>query len=206
MSPDGRWVLYISEESAPARPRKRLMRIPLAGGSADEILRSDDIEVFNCSHTPGGACVFSEFQGKSRICSLFEPQHGRGPQVLEINGESAGPVISPDGRHIAFVLPETPQNRIRIVDLHGATEREIAVAGAEVLPTLDWSADGIGFFGGDMQSSGSRLLHIERSGASQVLWTQAERVYVWGIPSPDGRHLATYKTDVTANVWMVENP
>jgi WD40 repeat protein len=206
VSPDGRWVLYILEESAPARPRKRLMRIPLAGGSAEEILRSDDVEVLNCSHTPGGACVFSEFQGKARIGSLFDPEHGRGPKVLEITGNGAGPVISPNGQHIAFVLPETPHNRIRIVDLHGATERQITVAGAEDLPTLDWSADGASFFSGDIQSNGTRLLHIERNGSSQVLWTQTERVYVWGIPSPDGRYLATFKTDLTANVWMVENP
>jgi hypothetical protein len=119
--------------------------------------------------------------------------------------------MSPDGQHIAFVLPGTPQNRIRVVDLHGVTEEEITVSRAEYLESLDWSADGTGFLSADIQPAGARLLHVERSGASQVLWTepgasQPGESDLWGIPSPDGRYLATMKDDQTANVWMVENP
>jgi Tol biopolymer transport system component len=121
-----------------------------------------------------------------------------------MGGITPGPAISPDGQHIAFVLPGTPQNRIRIVDLHGTTEREITASGAEGLASLDWSADGTGFFSADQQGGGTRLLHIEHNGTSQVLWTQP--AYMWGIPSPNGQYLATFKTEVSANVWMAENP
>jgi hypothetical protein len=99
-------------------------------------------------------------------CSI---QSRVGPKILEITNERAdNPAMSPDGHHIAF--PLFPRNRIRIVDLHGAIENEITVSGAEVLSDLNWSADGAGFFCGDLASSATRLLHIQRDGASQVLW------------------------------------
>jgi hypothetical protein len=201
--------------------------MPLAGGTAEEILADDDATEFMCSRTAGGACVLNERRGNALIASLLDPIKGRGPKILEARA-AVDPAISPDGRHIAFVPGH--RNRVRILDLHGATESEITVSGAQYLATLDWSADGTGFFSGDIQPAGTRLLHIQRDGASQVLWTQpalitedealirigneksASRIrtgasyQLWGIESPDGRHLATLKTDVSANVWMVENP
>jgi serine/threonine protein kinase len=210
MSPDGRWVLYLACDDTAGRPNTRLMRIPLGGGTAQEIL-SHDVNDFNCSHTAGRGCVLNETRGKTSIFSLLDPMAGRGSKVLETTVEPGSPAISPDGQHIAFVLSGAPRNQIRIVNLHGATEGEITVSGAEYLFSLEWSADGAAFFSGDIQQESTRLLHVERNGASHVLWTQPTTIFTmwgtpWGIPSPDGRHLATFKTQVSANVWMVENP
>jgi Tol biopolymer transport system component len=205
MSPDGQWVLYFAYET-PGPPKKRLMRIPLSGGAAQEILASDDIAAFNCSRTAGGACVLIETPQNAKTCSLLDPLKGRGPKILETTLEAVGPSISPDGQHIAFVLPGIPRNRIRILDLHGAIETEIAASGAQRLVSLEWSADGTGFYCGDMQPDTERLLHVQRNGPSQVLWSQPFLVDLFGIPSPNGRHLATFKINESANVWMVENP
>jgi eukaryotic-like serine/threonine-protein kinase len=213
MSPDGRWVLYLASYETPGRARRRLMRVALAGGAALEILSDDYIVNFTCSHTTEGACVITELRGNAWIFSLLDPLRGRGPKVFETTVENPMPAsgeraaISPDGQHIAFVLPGDPRNRIRIVNLHGVTEREITVSGAQELMSLNWSADGTGFFTADVQPETTRLLHIERNGASQVLWTQpGAEVWMGGNPSPDGRYLATSKTNNSANVWMVENP
>jgi hypothetical protein len=46
------------------------------------------------------------------------------------------------------------------------------------------------------------LLHIERSGASQVLRSEPGSYWLWGIPSPDGRYLATFRTTESANVGV----
>jgi Tol biopolymer transport system component len=206
ISPDGRWLLYSWNDEKPGRSKIRLMRMPLAGGSAAEILAGDDAFGLTCSHSAGGACILIELRGKTWVSSLLDPINGRGRKVLETTMDAGTPAISPDGKHIAFLLPGTPKNRIRIVDLHGATESEIRVLGAEDLETLDWSADGTAFFSGEVHPSGARLLHVQLNGASQVLWTQPARTELWGIPSPNGRHLATFKTKVSANVWIVENP
>jgi Tol biopolymer transport system component len=216
LSPDGRWLLYWNWLRGDRQAR--LMRILLAGGADEEVLNtSDPNSNISCSYTPGGGCVLVEMQGKTEIVSLVDPMKGRGPKILEITGESTGdPTMSPDGRHIAFVLgaanlgrdpmPQGRQNQVRIVDLHGAIESEITIPGAEYLVSLDWSADGTGLFSGDSTPSGTRLLHLERNGASQVLWALPAGGIIWGIPSPDGRHVATFKTRLSANVRMVENP
>ena len=208
LSPDGQWLLYMSNEAGAGHAKTRLMRMPVDGGPAQEIFADDSFIDYHCSRTPGGACIVNERRGNVVIASLLDPIKGRGPKVLEAK-DSGNPIISPDGQHIALLLRGTPRNRIRIVDLHGATEREITVPGAQNLVTLDWSADGTGFFSGDNQPDLTRLLHIDRSGVSQVLWTQPpvpSGALVWGTPSPDGQHLATFKTDQSANVWTVENP
>jgi Tol biopolymer transport system component len=181
ISPDGLWLLYW-DYPYPGYPKTRVMKMPLAGGAAQEILAGNDIAGLDCGHTAGGACVLLEIRGKVSIFSLLDPIKGRGPKVLQIVGEiRGGPVMSPNGRHIAFVVPGTPQNRIRMINLYGAIETEITVAGAQYLASLDWSADGTGFFSGDMQQTTTRLLHIERSGGSQVLWTQPGASNVWGV-------------------------
>jgi hypothetical protein len=146
------------------------MRTPLAGGAPQEILTADEISGFSCSRTTG-ACLLTEGWQKARISYLLDPLKGRGRKLLETDPDAGRPAISPDGHHLAFVLSATPHDRIRIINLHGTTMREITVSGAQYLGSLDWSADGTGFFSVDMQQTTTRLLHVERSGASQVLWT-----------------------------------
>jgi serine/threonine protein kinase len=207
VSPDGQWLLYWNVP--PGVPSMRLMRMPLAGGPEEEVLNTNDTSSnFSCSHTRSGACILVERTAKSEIILFVDPMKGRGPKIFEIPGDvpAGSPTISPDGHHIAFVLPGTKRNRIRFVDLRGATESETTVSGAESLASLNWSADGTGLFSGDVTPSGTRLLHIERNGASQVLWAQPAGAIIWGIQSPDGRHLATFGTRLSSNIWMVENP
>jgi eukaryotic-like serine/threonine-protein kinase len=208
ISPDGRWLLYW--KSLTGDPKQWLMRTLLTGrGAEQKVLNTTDVYPnISCSQTPGEGCILVEKQGTATILSLLDPLKGRGPKVREISSDSAEEdvMISPDGRHIAFVLEGVPHNRIRIVDLHGTTESEITVQGTKLLMGLNWSADGTGFFASDVTLVGTRLLHIERSGASQVLWTQPASWLMGGLQSPDGRRLAMFRTIRSSNVWTVENP
>jgi Tol biopolymer transport system component len=133
MSPDGQWLLYWNQLTGD--PQTRLMRMPLGGGADQEILSSEDaFPDISWSQTPGGGCVLVERQGKTQIISLVDPIKGRGPKIVEITGDfTRNPAMSPDGHHIAFVLPGAVKNRIRIVDLNGVIESEITVPGAEYL-------------------------------------------------------------------------
>jgi hypothetical protein len=70
---------------------------------------------------------------------------------------------------------------------------------------VQWSPDGSGFFAGDMRPGGARLLHVNGDATPQVLLTEAAEEVIEGIPSPDGKHLATYMTKTNENVWMVDN-
>jgi hypothetical protein len=41
-------------------------------------------------------------------------------------------------------------------------------------------------------------------GRAQILWRQKGSSLTWGMPSPDGRHLAFSGSVINSNLWMVE--
>jgi hypothetical protein len=137
--------------------------------------------------------------------SLFDVANGRRTKLFDIQEVFSGWELSPDGRHIAFEPATPPLNRIRIANLHGVVEREITVPGAGTLTSLDWPVFGSGLFCGDIQPASTRLLYVEPNSTTHVLLEQPGRQNVWAIPSPDGKHLATFETKESANVWMAES-
>jgi hypothetical protein len=80
------------------------------------------------------------------------------------------------------------------------------VASVQPLRNLLWDAAGTGFFASGLQPTTAltRLLRIDNDGTVHVLLEQRVVGEVYAIPSPDGRHLATFKTTNNSNVWMVE--
>ena len=202
VSPDGRWILNLSFDDTQEQHKRRVLRMPLDGGSSQEILTGDRIVGLMCANIAGAMCILNERAGELLIVSVLDPMKGRGAKILEVpvTGDAA---ISPDGKHIAFVLPGKPQNRIRIASLRGVTEQEITATEAQDLESLNWDVDGTTFFGGDNQSDGAHLLHIYANGTSTLLWKAPTTDQVWGVPSPDGRYLATFGYEVTSNAWIV---
>jgi hypothetical protein len=91
-------------------------------------------------------------------------------------------------------VPGVVKNRIRIVDLNRAIESEIAVPGPNILRLSTGPSTEL--ISSHKKSGRCSLVwfNIQRDGAFQVLWAQTAGVEVWGIPSPDGRHLATFRT------------
>jgi hypothetical protein len=92
--------------------------------------------------------------------------------------------------------------------LAGGEAREIYVKGWNYLRSLSWAADGKGLLVGRHPISGSTLLYVDLEGRSDVLWQQGEipgTPRTWGVPSPDGRHLALVGYTADTNVWTLEN-
>jgi hypothetical protein len=78
------------------------------------------------------------------------------------------------------------------------------------LPRLlkrDWSADGKRLYASSQSAQSTTLLYIDidLEGHARVLRQQAGIFKTWGIPSPDGRHLAFLEWTSANNVWMIEN-
>jgi len=48
-------------------------------------------------------------------------------------------------------------------------------------------------------------LHVKLDGSVQPVWQQSHSAQIWGIPSPDGRHIALSGRSADANVWMIDN-
>ena len=69
----------------------------------------------------------------------------------------------------------------------------------------DWAPDGKGFYVSSRSPRGATLLYIDVGGHAIPMWEQKGSFETWGVPSPDGRHLAILGYTVDSNVWMLEN-
>jgi Tol biopolymer transport system component len=142
------------------------------------------------------------------IFTAFDPVKGRGREVTRIEtkpGFAYNWNLSLDGSQIAVLFP-TGENRIRLLPLAGGAPHDLVVercSGFRFPP--NWSPDGKGFYVSSRSPRGATLLYIDLNGHASPMWEQKGSFETWGVPSPDGRHLAIQGWTVNSNVWMLEN-
>jgi serine/threonine protein kinase len=205
MPPGGNDALFISTppEIGENSIEGRIMRVPVGGGVPQRVAVLSDLATLNCSR---GGCVVEEFQGEDRVVFELDAAKGKGRELLRVPRSMAhnGASLSPDGRLAAFNWGR-PSNRIRIFELGTTKQRDITVHGAAFLNSIDWAADGQGFYCGASTLSGqSTLLRVGMDGGTKTLWQQRSGRQVFGIPSPDGKHIALLGWTVDSNVWLMD--
>jgi len=94
---------------------------------------------------------------------------------------------------------------IRLLSLETGKTWDLKIVGWNALNSFDWAIDGKGFFVSSGMLGGSTLLHVDLQGRAKALWHQDYSVQTWGVPSPDGNHLAMLGGTQDSNVWMLEN-
>jgi hypothetical protein len=61
------------------------------------------------------------------------------------------------------------------------------------------------FYAGDITPSEARLLYIDLTGKASVVCRQAGSLpQIWGIPSPDGKHVAIMMHTDDSNVYLLD--
>jgi Tol biopolymer transport system component len=212
LSPDGAWILYVLATS-------ELMRVPAVGGVPHSVLKSH-IFGYACAKSPAKLCVIGERtpDGKQLIFTAFDPLEGRGRELsrFDIDPEAGYQWdLSPDGLHIAICRRLVA--RIQILSLSGQKLREISIKGWNGLQNVNWAADGKRLFVSTSIPDGAVLLQVDLHGNTNVIWEQRGSPapftaipfggpsMPWGVPSPDGRHLAIYCWSLSSNIWMIEN-
>ena len=212
LSADGTWVLYqeIPKKPVPSAP-VALLRIPLSGGVPQRVLETRNDSNYGCARAPVRVCVVSEVSQDERQFTLtaFDPLKGRGNVLRTIqkdpNASFAGTGLSPDGTVFAISKSGEAEIHIRLLSLSGGSDREITVKGWPNLTGLDWSLDGKGLYVGSVSQQSHALLYVGLKGNTRVLGQfKGRRGQIWGIPSPDGRHLAILGSVYNSNVWMLE--
>jgi Tol biopolymer transport system component len=148
--------------------------------------------------------------GKQFVVTGFDPLRGRGKVLKTIERDpSAGFYggLSPDGSTLAFSKRDA-EIHIRLLSLSDGADREITVKGWSGMESLDWSADGKGFYLGSASPQRLALVYVDLEGNGRVLWQYKGASYVsyaiWGVTSPDGRYLALGRDVVNSNVWLLE--
>ena len=225
VSPTGAWVLYLAKDASASDPAlRRLMRVPLTGGSSELVLTAPIYGGPACARSNSGLCIIAEQtpDRKQLIFTAFDPEKGRGGELTRFDTDPGGGGVdyvwdlSPDGTGIAIL--KFSNGPIYILPLDGRDPQEIAVKGWSSLISLNWAPDGKSIYTFSQTKQGSVLLRVDPKGSASVLLEQSGSIAPWNrqfsgvrhsapfaVPSPDGRHLAIYSWSFNANMWMLEN-
>ena len=214
VSPDGKWVI-VQVWPASGGPSRRvpIVRVPLTGGSPEQLFQVREGSLISCSKAPSNLCTVAEQSDdrKEMTITAFDPLKGRGHELarfeidpdIDLSRYLQGHV-SPDGTHVLALRGQ--KGPIEIRSLRGGPAQVVHPKGLNNMLIVSWAADGNGLFVTNGTQNGSDLLHLDLRGNTTLLWKSLslER-RCGGVPSPDGHHLAIYDLQQSANMWMMEN-
>jgi eukaryotic-like serine/threonine-protein kinase len=226
LSPDGSEILYLvppnpddnggqrrSEVVDTRSPTKssqhvRLMRAPINGGPPQIVVEAPSIVNFQCSRAPAKVCVLGKIEARQDVLSTFDAVKGNPHEVgrLEETANGWNWSLSPDGTWIALGTFSASNNRIRLMSLSGQPTREITVKDWNSFTSIDWAADGKGFFvSSNPTGRVSTLLYVDLMGNAHSLWRVSNFQATWAIPSHNGKYVAIPANTINRNIWMLEN-
>ncbi len=207
LTPDGKWILYLKWPITTPEP---VMRVPVAGGPAEELYGAKPSSALTCAKPPSDLCVIAEpaDDRKQMTVSTLDPVHGRGRELarfdLDLKEDGWPFELSPGGTRIAAI--PSPEGPIYILSLRGQAMQQIHVKGWSNLGWLSWAADGKSLFVYSTNRQERALLHVDLKGNAHFLW-QNPGAYgeAAAKPSPDGRRLAMSGRTLNSNIWTIEN-
>jgi DNA-binding winged helix-turn-helix (wHTH) protein/Tol biopolymer transport system component len=209
-SPDGKWVLYYDPPGIQSwNEYVRIARVPLTGGPTETVMEEQGLYVFHCSRLPANRCIVGVLHPRELIIYSLDPIRGKGPELtrIPVNADLEEPNLdlSPDGKSIAFVSLSTIAGQIRVISLLDGSQRNVEVKGWNDLNHINWSADGQGWYVSSEMASATTLLYVDINGNPTILLREPGFfTETWGIPSPDGKHLAFLHSTSGNNAWMLE--
>jgi Tol biopolymer transport system component len=202
VSPDGRWIII---EAKQASGQRRLVRIPVSGGTSETLLTLAGPGNVKCTRSGSGICVLYELNARQAVFSAIDPVKGRLEELVRIESKSSPEWdLSPDGSKVALV--EGLSDGVRILHLDTHQVQEIHPNPVQsTLQGVAWSSDGNQLFLSAEPDGNGTLLEMEITGQTRFLLENRQGWIVAPTPSPDGRYLA-YSTNLHAgNVTLIEN-
>jgi len=211
LSPDGLWIVFAANpHNAQAALQRNLYRVSVSGGAPQLLFAVNGFDELKCSSRTANFCIYGARTEDQRavVLTAFDPTGGKGKELLRIPTDPDGDyhwALSPDGADIAYLKGHWNANQIYLVPLAGGKSQTITLKGHFLLCSLEWAHDSKSLFVGSERADGSAVLHVDLDGRAQAIWQQTQPDPTWGVPSPDGRHLAMHGTSANANVWMIDH-
>jgi hypothetical protein len=187
------------------RPAKslRLMRSRFTSGVSEQILETpwDPMTGFDCPSRSEASCVLSRRGEKDDLVFYaLDPLRGLGKEMARTHppiGRAGS--LSPDGTRLAL----SDNTGVRLIDLHGGEERELAVSG--LIWSLCWAPDGKALYAA-LQNGDYQLVRIGLDGKMTVLLDRGRNQWLSNATaSPNGRYLAFTLQSFDTNSWLLEN-
>ena len=209
LGPQGKSILFLLTAS-PNDPsgKVRLMRIPLAGGVPESVLAETGINNLQCARRSSNLCIFSQYL-TDRLAFYTFDSHGGQKSLLKVIPESEwlNWSLSPDGAMLALAKKHRGATTatIRVFAVDGSSERTLDLDGWFGVNYIDWAADGKSLWVNASSAAGTpTLLNVKLNGKVTSSLEETEMQLGWAIPSPDGRHVAIWKGELSSNVWLLE--
>lgn len=208
LSPDGRFVLYEARAYQIVPGPHKLMRVPVEGGTPQEVPTGGPLDEFRCALQSRGRCVLRTTFGREYyVYYQLDPVTGRGRELARtkwIPGILGDWDVSPDGKYVALPNHDSHDARIRVLALESGSndlrEREVVLTGLTNIRGVVWSANGCGWFVSVDTTVGHRLLYVYRDGH----FTSLGDIQGWAVPSPDGRRVAFLDRVIASNAWLID--
>jgi eukaryotic-like serine/threonine-protein kinase len=208
LAPDGNWLLYEAGTVGLTPPDYKLMRVPIQGGTPEQVPVNGPLDEFRCGLLPGSRCVLrTTIPDEYYVFHDLDAVRGEGRELARtkwlpaITGDWT---ISPDGRYVAIPNHDPRDARIRVVALEPkpkeVQERELVLDALTDIRGLVWAADGSAWFVSVDTNIGNRLLYVYQDGRSRSLGD----ILGWAVPSPDGRHVAFLDRIIATNAWLID--
>jgi DNA-binding winged helix-turn-helix (wHTH) protein/Tol biopolymer transport system component len=208
LSADDSQVLYQSRtEPANYSAPVSLMRLPVAGGSPQLVLKDVGIVNHQCARIPSTLCLFSKAQEGNTVYVSFDPEHGIGHEVLRTSDPWDEWSLSRDGRTLA-VFPGDHRIRFFSVENEVAREKKTVTLNDWPVPNGDWTSDGKALLIQSVTAAGIPvMLEVDQAGKASAILTGAANTSFWFmIQAPDGRHgILALEIPGDNNAWMVDN-
>jgi Tol biopolymer transport system component/DNA-binding winged helix-turn-helix (wHTH) protein len=220
LTPDGLTVLYViwpkvGESPAPGG----LMRVPLAGGPPEVLIKQNGIGNVQCTSLPAAFCLYDLRSTDQMSFFRFDPVTGASQELpqLKIQGEPSYGYnwsLSPDGKTLAtskresWTMGDYSSMRaptINYVSMADGSRRTVTVPAWAGINSVDWAVDGRGVWAPAYTNTGTwALLKVDLQGRTTTVLEDTKMTIGWAIPAPDGKHLALWKAGGSSNVWMLE--
>jgi serine/threonine protein kinase len=210
VTPDGKSFVYATNtKRAMWNGAGDLMLIPLAGGNSQKLFSARNVGWWGCARFSSALCAIAE-RSEDRaevVITSFDADAGRGSELTRMavdpNVDNWLFAVSPEGRRFAVIRrPDAP---LQIMSLSGAILQEINIPGRIGSAPITWARDGKALYVPVVTSEGAQLLHVDLRGGVRVVRNNLGGDYTFGIPSPDGHHLAIESTADNKNMWLMED-
>jgi eukaryotic-like serine/threonine-protein kinase len=207
VSPDGRYIVFTSDRAG----ARNVWRVNV-DGSDPRRLTSGLVEFLPTVSADNQWVIYSSLN--SGRTTLWKVPLGGGSATEIINREAVNPVVSPDGKQIAYLFtdaaaPDAPPNRIAIIPFEGGDavktfEIQAGLGGARTI--LHWSADGRSLLYTVINSNVSNIWKQPLDGGKPVQVTDFKEHIITAFDwSHDGHKLAVSRGILIRDAVLISN-